>query len=88
MASICFIHFDFPCFTPFCCRYSTGGSIPGLLSRLPQEDLGVSNSIDDTGNMFEKTSMFDIDVSGGGGEYTVQVGFGWTNGVGMLSTLG
>lgn len=24
----------------------------------------------------------DIDAAGGGGEYTVQVGFGWTNGVG------
>ena len=31
--------------------------------------------------MFEKFSLSDIDSSGGGGEYTVQAGFGWTNGV-------
>ena len=30
--------------------------------------------------MFEKFSNFDIDASGSGGEYTVQAGFGWTNG--------
>jgi len=31
--------------------------------------------------MFEKFSNFDIDYAGSGGEYTVQAGFGWTNGV-------
>lgn len=31
--------------------------------------------------MFEKFSMSDIDSAGRGGEYTVQAGFGWTNGV-------
>jgi alpha,alpha-trehalase len=31
--------------------------------------------------MFEKFSNLDIDSSGRGGEYTVQAGFGWTNGV-------
>lgn len=31
--------------------------------------------------MFEKFSIRDIDSSGSGGEYTVQAGFGWTNGV-------
>jgi alpha,alpha-trehalase len=31
--------------------------------------------------MFEKFSVLDIDSSGRGGEYTVQAGFGWTNGV-------
>ena len=31
--------------------------------------------------MFEKFSNFDIDSAGSGGEYTVQAGFGWTNGV-------
>lgn len=31
--------------------------------------------------MFEKFSNLDIDSSGSGGEYTVQAGFGWTNGV-------
>lgn len=31
--------------------------------------------------MFEKFSITDIDIGGSGGEYTVQAGFGWTNGV-------
>jgi alpha,alpha-trehalase len=31
--------------------------------------------------MFEKFSNLDIDSAGSGGEYTVQAGFGWTNGV-------
>lgn len=31
--------------------------------------------------MFEKFSISDIDIGGLGGEYTVQAGFGWTNGV-------
>lgn len=31
--------------------------------------------------MFEKFSATDIDSAGRGGEYTVQAGFGWTNGV-------
>jgi alpha,alpha-trehalase len=31
--------------------------------------------------MFEKFSLLNVDSSGGGGEYTVQAGFGWTNGV-------
>ena len=31
--------------------------------------------------MFEKFSVLDVDSAGRGGEYTVQAGFGWTNGV-------
>lgn len=31
--------------------------------------------------MFEKFSINNIDAGGSGGEYTVQAGFGWTNGV-------
>jgi alpha,alpha-trehalase len=31
--------------------------------------------------MFEKFSVLNIDRGGSGGEYTVQAGFGWTNGV-------
>jgi hypothetical protein len=31
--------------------------------------------------MFEKFSIRDVDSAGRGGEYTVQTGFGWTNGV-------
>lgn len=33
--------------------------------------------------MFEKFSIQDIDSGGRGGEYTVQAGFGWTNGVAL-----
>lgn len=31
--------------------------------------------------MYEKFSNLNVDSSGSGGEYTVQIGFGWTNGV-------
>ena len=34
--------------------------------------------------MFEKFSISDIDSAGSGGEYTVQAGFGWTNGVVLI----
>ena len=34
--------------------------------------------------MFEKFSIADIDSAGRGGEYTVQAGFGWTNGVVLI----
>ncbi|KAG2368678.1 Six-hairpin glycosidase-like protein [Suillus spraguei] len=64
-----------------CSWHATGGSIPGLLPQLPASQLNVSNSIGNTGNMFEKFSNLNVDVSGSGGEYTVQAGFGWTNGV-------
>lgn len=30
--------------------------------------------------MYEKFSNLNVDSSGSGGEYTVQAGFGWTNG--------
>lgn len=35
------------------------------------------------GNMFEKFNASDINAAGGGGEYSVQTGFGWTNGVAL-----
>ena len=40
--------------------------------------------------MFEKFSISDIDSAGRGGEYTVQAGFGWTNGAALCvaSTYG
>lgn len=34
-----------------------------------------------TGKMLEKYNVVDIDLATGGGEYPVQDGFGWTNGV-------
>jgi alpha,alpha-trehalase len=67
---------------------------------LSQLNATGSYSNGSTGVMFEKVSWrsshpggleltqqfnaTDIDAAGGGGEYTVQVGFGWTNGVGQL----
>ena len=33
--------------------------------------------------MFEKFSNLEIDSAGRGGEYTVQAGFGWTNGIAL-----
>jgi len=65
----------------FCSWHATGGSIPGLVPRLPDAQLNVTQSIKNTGNMFEKFSNLEIDSAGRGGEYTVQAGFGWTNGV-------
>ncbi|MFK7922836.1 MAG: alpha,alpha-trehalase TreF [Bacteroidia bacterium] len=34
-----------------------------------------------TGRMLEKYNVVDMDLTGGGGEYPTQDGFGWTNGV-------
>lgn len=67
----------------FCSWYSTGGSIPGVLQQLPLSDLNETGTYtpDQAGHMFEKFNVTDPDAAGGGGEYTVQIGFGWTNGV-------
>ncbi|KIY65017.1 glycoside hydrolase family 37 protein [Cylindrobasidium torrendii FP15055 ss-10] len=65
----------------FCSWRATGGSIPDILPRLSEQELNVTLSVSNTGNMFEKFSSLDIDSAGRGGEYTVQAGFGWTNGV-------
>ncbi|KAJ7611950.1 trehalase [Mycena polygramma] len=64
-----------------CSWHATGGEIPNLLPRLSDAELNVTQSANNTGNMFEKFSISDIDSAGRGGEYTVQAGFGWTNGV-------
>ncbi|OAA37892.1 trehalase precursor [Metarhizium rileyi] len=58
----------------FCTWYATGGST----SETPRlEGLGDG----ETGAMFEKYSDESTYVAGGGGEYEVVQGFGWTNGV-------
>ncbi|KAK9719755.1 hypothetical protein K7432_004582 [Basidiobolus ranarum] len=62
----------------FCGWRKTGGSIPGLLEQIP--------GTEGTGHMFEKFDITKLGVAGGGGEYEVQDGFGWTNGV-VLWTL-
>jgi alpha,alpha-trehalase len=41
-------------------------------------NIGVFN---DTGKLMEKYNVIDTDVKAGGGEYPLQDGFGWTNGV-------
>ncbi|KAI8333609.1 trehalase [Chlamydoabsidia padenii] len=60
----------------FCSWYLTGGSIPGALAK-------ANSTMADNGHMFEKFDVRSLSASGFGGEYTVQVGFGWTNGVVM-----
>ncbi|KAG8911353.1 hypothetical protein FRC01_005758 [Tulasnella sp. 417] len=68
----------------FCSWYSTGGSIPGMLNQLSPEELNATHSDpSSTGHMYEKFNLLDIDAAGSGGEYTVQAGFGWTNGVAL-----
>ncbi|KAK2059852.1 trehalase [Colletotrichum caudatum] len=58
----------------FCTWYATGGST----SETPQlQGLSFQN----VGTMFEKYSDNATNVAGGGGEYEVVEGFGWTNGV-------
>ncbi|KAJ7081150.1 glycoside hydrolase [Mycena belliarum] len=64
-----------------CSWHATGGAIAGLLPRLSDAELNLTQSISNTGNMFEKFSITDVNAAGQGGEYTVQAGFGWTNGV-------
>ncbi|ESK84799.1 glycoside hydrolase family 37 protein [Moniliophthora roreri MCA 2997] len=64
-----------------CSWRATGGSIPGVLPRYSDAELNVTQSVGQNGNMFEKFSNLDIGSAGRGGEYTVQAGFGWTNGV-------
>lgn len=58
----------------FCTWYATGGST----SATPKlAGLGANAA----GTMFEKYADNATNVAGGGGEYTVVEGFGWTNGV-------
>ncbi|KAI7865437.1 trehalase [Spinellus fusiger] len=59
----------------FCTWYKTGGTLPDLPNKYP----GAT----DDGHMFEKFDANNIGNAGFGGEYTVQIGFGWTNGVTM-----
>ncbi|ODA80388.1 hypothetical protein RJ55_03346 [Drechmeria coniospora] len=58
----------------FCTWYATGGSTSATdkLPWLTDKDVGV---------MFEKYNDDSTNVAGGGGEYEVVEGFGWTNGV-------
>lgn len=75
----------------FCSWYSTGGSIPNLLASItasqPDSNGTTSSTTSQLGNIFEKFNATDVDAAGGGGEYEVVIGFGWTNGV-ILHTAG
>ncbi|KAJ6444856.1 trehalase precursor [Purpureocillium lavendulum] len=58
----------------FCTWYATGGST----SETPKLQGAPADAV---GAMFEKYSDASTNVAGGGGEYEVVEGFGWTNGV-------
>ncbi|KAJ3181171.1 hypothetical protein HDU87_001300 [Geranomyces variabilis] len=66
----------------FCSWRQTGGALPNL------PPLADANG--DSGHMAEKFNVTMLGAAGGGGEYTVQTGFGWTNGVvlSVLATVG
>jgi alpha,alpha-trehalase len=40
----------------------------------------VFSTYEQTGRMYEKFNATSVGLPGGGGEYTVVDGFGWTNG--------
>jgi alpha,alpha-trehalase len=60
----------------FCTWRTTGGAT----ANLPKLD-NVDPEDDYDGAIFEKYNSTDITAFGGGGEYEVQLGFGWSNGV-------
>lgn len=59
------------------CAWRTRGGATANLPQLPS----VEPKDDYDGAIFEKYNSTDITVGGGGGEYEVQLGFGWSNGV-------
>ncbi len=57
---------------------------PELASLLRNRWLKVNRRVyDRTGRMVEKYNVVDMSLEAGGGEYPVQDGFGWTNGVAL-----
>lgn len=60
----------------YCAWRATGGATASS----PKLD-GLTASMDSGGLMFEKYSDESLSQAGGGGEYEVVVGFGWSNGV-------
>jgi alpha,alpha-trehalase len=78
-----------------CSWYATGGqlnlSTQEGRDRWPPQPVPESTADTDPtaaaaspGHMFEKYSQTSTSASGAGGEYQVQVGFGWTNGVSIF----
>ena len=55
-----------------------------LADRIKMRWLQLNESVfKQTGRMFEKYNVENINLAGGGGEYPLQDGFGWTNGVAL-----
>ncbi|KAJ9067325.1 hypothetical protein DSO57_1000904 [Entomophthora muscae] len=67
--------------TTFCAWYNSGGSVQGSLPK----KAGLSEQ--QTGYMYEKYNVTVMGGAGGGGEYEIQTGFGWSNGV-LIHLLG
>jgi hypothetical protein len=66
------------------CGRCTAASARGLASHLARAFLGaVQTGLDKTGYVWEKYDAREVGKCGGGGEYDVQTGFGWTNGVAL-----
>jgi alpha,alpha-trehalase len=54
----------------------------GLARSIAESWIGTNTRVfDNTGKLMEKYNVVDTDVKAGGGEYPLQDGFGWTNGV-------
>jgi alpha,alpha-trehalase len=64
-------------------NYHQTGLARSVAENWIRTNLGVFN---DTGKLMEKYNVIDTDVKAGGGEYPLQDGFGWTNGV-LLNLL-
>ncbi len=53
-----------------------------LAKEVAERWTGINNRVfEQTGKLMEKYNVLDTDVKAGGGEYPLQDGFGWTNGV-------
>lgn len=59
----------------------------GLARSIAESWIGNNTRVfDNTGKLMEKYNVIDTDAKAGGGEYPLQDGFGWTNGV-LLNLL-
>jgi alpha,alpha-trehalase len=64
-------------------KYNYSGLARSIADTWISTNIRVFNS---TGKLMEKYNVIDTDVKAGGGEYPLQDGFGWTNGV-LLNLL-
>ncbi|PCH40417.1 glycoside hydrolase family 37 protein [Wolfiporia cocos MD-104 SS10] len=63
----------------WCNRHVMGGLIVGVLPRLSDVELNMTQSVNNTSNISVKYHRCGLIQEQH--EYTVQAGFGWTNGV-------